>query len=148
MRLGKFVEQFGGLAAPFRWRYRGRFLRLCTGAGELSPGTNPRVAAAPFRRWPTVKNPAAIASATHRRPAASKARRQAGRQNTCRLPPSRRGANAFPHHTQIEASASVMGYSPPGEPERLQGGGRLAAPPLDEGEQAVELVEMRAVAVR
>ena len=28
VRLGKFVEQFGGLAASFHWRYRGRFLRL------------------------------------------------------------------------------------------------------------------------
>ena len=31
-------------------------------------------------------------------------RRQAGRQNTCGLPPSQRGSNSFPHHWQIRES--------------------------------------------
>jgi hypothetical protein len=45
-----------------------------------------------------VRAPAAIAPATQRRPAASKFRRQAGRQNRWRLPPVARGEKARPHH--------------------------------------------------
>jgi hypothetical protein len=44
--------------------------------------------------------PAAIASATHRRPAASKARRQHGRQNTCRFPPVERGVKRQRHQAR------------------------------------------------
>jgi len=69
-------------------------------AGEVAAGTNARVAAGPFLSASTVNTPAAIASATHRRPAASKPLRHAGRQNRCRLPPSLRGAKALPHQRQ------------------------------------------------
>src|SRR5271155_329866 len=49
---------------------------------------NAGVAAEASLSAPTVNTPEAIAWATHRRPAVSKALRQAGRQNTCRRPPA------------------------------------------------------------
>jgi hypothetical protein len=47
----------------------------------MAIGSNARVAAAPFLSESRVSAPLAIASDTHRRPAASKALRQTGRQN-------------------------------------------------------------------
>jgi len=70
------------------------------GAGEIAPVSNARVATAPFRRASMVSAPLVIAWATHRRPAESKARRQAERQKTCGLPPVVRDWNPFAHHWQ------------------------------------------------
>jgi hypothetical protein len=81
-----------------------------TGRGQVVAGPNARVETGPFLSASTVNTPVAIASATHWRPAASKARRQTGQQNTCRLPPSRRGVNPFPHHRQM-VSVTVAGWT-------------------------------------
>ena len=79
-----------------------------TGAGEAAAGTNARVAAGPCLSASTVNTPVAIASATHRRPAASKPLRHAGRQNSCRLPPSLRGAKPLPHQRQTRSPGCVV----------------------------------------
>jgi hypothetical protein len=63
-----------------------------------SPPANARVVLGAFLRSGMVRVPAASAPATHRRPAASKLRRQPVRQKRCALPSVARGANARPHH--------------------------------------------------
>ena len=78
------------------------------GAGEIVVGGNARVAVAPFLSASKVNTPAAIASATHRRPAASNALRHAGRQNTWRLPPLRRGAKPLLHQRQTRPLGCVF----------------------------------------
>jgi hypothetical protein len=87
------------IVGPLPWPYMAGFAASDIGAGEISISSNARVPAGPVLSAFTVSIPVAIASATHRRPAASKARRQTGRQKTCRLPPSRRGVNPFPHYS-------------------------------------------------
>ena len=76
-------------------------------------GTNARVGVGPFLSSRTVNTPVAIASATHRRPAASKPLRQTERQNTWRLPPSRRGVNPFPHQRQTRCFVISKTKRPP-----------------------------------
>jgi len=71
--------------------------------GILPARANARVAAEPPLRSAMVTVPAASASATQRRPAASKARRQASRQKRCALPASRRGSKLLPHHRHAPA---------------------------------------------
>jgi hypothetical protein len=69
--------------------------------------TNARVPATPILSSLTVNILVAIASATHRRPAASRRLRQSGRQNIWRLPPLRRGVNPLPHQRQARSPACV-----------------------------------------
>jgi hypothetical protein len=80
----------------------------CNGESRSPQPRNARVAAGASLSASTVNTPEAIASATHRRPAASKTLRQAGRQNTCRLPPSRRGVNPFPHQRQTGSPGGAV----------------------------------------
>ena len=75
-----------------------------TGAGGTAAGSNARVVTEAFLSASMLTAPVAIASASHRRPALSTSLRQAGRQNTCGLPPSRRGVNRFPHQGQTWSS--------------------------------------------
>ena len=135
-RSQEIVEQLGGLVRALRWRCEG-FLRLGTGAGETASGSNARVVTAPFRSASRVNVPAAIASATQRRPAASKARRHTSWQNICGLPPLTRGANPFPHHMHarsggsgpVIASLIFPAYAASARLRRLRAGAPPAGPP-------------------
>ena len=71
--------------------------------GILRTPPNARVVLAAFLRSGMVRVPLASAQDTHRRPAASYARRQTGRQKCCVLPPVVRGSKLLPHLRQVVA---------------------------------------------
>ena len=67
---------------------------------NAAAGTNARIAAGSVLEFLHVQHPDGDRFGYHRRAAASKVLRHAGRQNTWRLPPLRRGVNPFPHQRQ------------------------------------------------
>jgi len=87
------------------------------GACASALGSNARVVREPFRTSPEDRAPDASAPAIQRRPAASSARRQAGRQNRCALPPSLRGSKRLPHHRQRSLASVISAEAfEPGRP--------------------------------
>ena len=87
------------------------------GACASAHGSNARVVREPFRTSPEDRAPDASAPAIQRRPAASSARRQAGRQNRCALPPSLRGSKRLPHHRQRSLASVISAEAfEPGRP--------------------------------